>query len=140
MNQASIIIVEDDKDDCELLTTALIEIGVKNQFKCFDTPLKALQYLRTTTDPTFLIISDVNLPRMNGIDFKRSINNDKVLNEKRIPFVFLSTLAPQSLVREAFSVCAQGYFEKPASLNAYTDVAKAIIEYWRRSKIPQGVN
>lgn len=140
MEQFPIILVEDDKDDCEFILSALNQVGAKNKVHCFASPITALEYLRSTNETPFIIISDVNMPQMNGLAFKRTINEDEQLNSKRIPFVFLSTSAHAYLVDEAFHLCVQGYFQKPVAVKAYYDIAKSIIEYWKNSKLPQAVN
>ncbi|MEO6490180.1 MAG: response regulator [Ferruginibacter sp.] len=136
MQTRPIVIVEDDLDDCELLTIALKAAGVKNQFRCFNSPDKALTYLKTTEEKIFIIISDVNMPIMNGLEFKNSINKDECLNEKRIPFVFLSTSATRPMVDEAFKLCANGYFQKPTSFRDLTQIGRSILEYWQNSQLP----
>lgn len=140
MTQFPIVLVEDDKDDCEFIIGALHDVGATNEVRCFSSPVAALDYLRTTNEIPFIIISDINMPHMNGLAFKRMINSDEKLNSKRIPFVFLSTSANAYLVDEAFHLCVQGYFQKPAAVKAYYEIAKAIIEYWKSSQLPQAIN
>lgn len=140
MLKSPILIVEDDKDDCELLTTALMSIGIKNEFICFQNPAEALAYLKTTKNDTYLIISDVNMPMMNGFDFKKKINEDTRLYSKNIPFVFLSTSASSYLVNEAYTLCIQGYFQKPNDFKSMNEVARSIIEYWNTCKHPTVFN
>ena len=140
MLKSPILIVEDDKDDCDLLTTALLAIGITNEFVCFQNPAEALIYLKTTKSDTFLIISDVNMPLMNGFDFKKRINEDSKLSRKKIPFVFLSTSASTYLVNEAYDLSIQGYFQKPNDFRAMNDVVRSIIEYWRNCKHPTFYN
>ena len=140
MKDNPIVIVEDDIDDCEFLVHALKDIGVKNEFKCFHTPIDALEYLQSTEMRIFLIISDVNMPVMNGLDLKRCINEDKHLYEKSIPFVFLSTSGERTHINEAFRLCVQGYFQKPSDMASLHKVAKSIIDYWSISKQPQLAN
>jgi CheY-like chemotaxis protein len=140
MQKSSILIVEDDKDDCELLTATLIAIGIKNEFLCFQDPDEALIYLKTTKKDTFLIISDVNMPRMNGFDFKKKINEDSRLKKKMIPFVFLSTSASTYLINEAYTLSIQGYFQKPNDIRTMNNVVRSIIEYWNNCKHPTVIN
>ena len=140
MLKSPILIVEDDKDDCELLTTALLAIGITNEFVCFQNPAEALIYLKTTKSETFLIISDVNMPLMNGFDFKKKINEDGKLSRKKIPFVFLSTSASTYLVNEAYDLSIQGYFQKPSDFRAMNDVVRSIVEYWKNCKHPTFFN
>ncbi|MEO8770051.1 MAG: response regulator [Ferruginibacter sp.] len=140
MVQYPIVLIEDDKDDCEFIIEALAEAGAKNEIRCFNSPIPALEYLRSTKEMPFLIICDINMPHMNGFAFKKIINSDDNLNGKRIPFVFLSTSAQSNLVDQAFHLCVQGYFQKPVAIKEYFDIAKSIIEYWTNSKLPQVVN
>ncbi len=137
MNQNDpIIIVEDDIDDCELLQHALLEAGSKNPFMCFTSGDQALAYLKDTSDNVFLIISDVNMPRMNGLDFKKAINKNDSLNEKNIPFVFLSTSSTWLIVKEAHRLCPQGYFKKPNNITDLTEIARNIVNYWQNNILP----
>lgn len=131
-----IILVEDDIDDCELLQHALTEAGTKNPFKCFSSGDQALAYLKDTRENVFLIISDVNMPRMNGLDLKKEINRNDDLNEKNIPFVFLSTSSTWLVVREAHRLCPQGYFKKPNNILELTEIARNIVNYWQNNILP----
>ena len=133
MKNSPIVIVEDDKEDCEILLTAFHEIGVKNEFRCFTTPVPAIEYLRNTTEVPFLIISDMNMPVMNGLKFKSIINEDTTISSKRIPFVFLSTSKENNLIEKAFHLSIQGYFQKPNDIESLKGIARAIVEYWKHS-------
>ncbi|MDB5203530.1 MAG: response regulator [Ferruginibacter sp.] len=133
MKLSPIVIVEDDNDDCELLMNVFQEIGVQNQFRCFDNPVSALEYLKQTPELPFIIISDISMPKMDGLAFKRVINEDNNLRRKRIPFVFLSTATSEPLLDEAFNLSVQGYFKKPNDINSLKGIALAIVEYWRHN-------
>ena len=139
MNNFPILIIEDDKDDCDFILEAVTDTGIENKIHCFSSPIPALEYLRTTEEIPLLIICDINLPEMNGLAFKRIINGDALLNNKRIPFVFLSTSSHGYLVDEAFNLSVQGYFKKPQTSNDYRILTKSIIQYWLNSKLPQAV-
>jgi len=136
MLKSTILIVEDDKDDCELLVTALLASGIKNEFLCFHDPAEALDYLKSTKKETFLIISDVNMPIMNGFDFKKKINEDNKLDRKKIPFVFLSTSDSAYLINQAYTLSIQGYFQKPNDVKTMNSVVRSIVEYWSMCKHP----
>ena len=137
MNKSPIVIVEDDKEDCDILVEAFHQIGVKNPFRCFTTPLPAIEYLRSTREVPFIIISDMNMPVMNGLAFKNIINEDKTISKKRIPFVFLSTSKENSLIEKAFHLSIQGYFQKPNDVESLKGIARAIVEYWKHSPFHQ---
>jgi len=131
MTNSPIVIVEDDEDDCEILVDVFKEIGVTNEFRCFLHPVEALAYLKTTTEVPFLIISDINMPLMNGLAFKKVIDLDTTISNKRIPFVFLSTAKENNLIDESFHLSVQGYFQKPNDVNSLKEIAKAIVVYWK---------
>jgi len=131
-----IIIVEDDRDDQELMKEIFGELKVPNVIKFFNSCIKVLEYLRTTLERPFLIISDINVPVMTGIQMREEINAQECGYLKRIPFVFLTTTAEQSSVMAAFDRCAQGYFVKPTSIQELKDMLRLIIDYWSVSRHP----
>ena len=133
MKHYPIVIVDDDNDDCEMLINSFHEIGVLNEFRCFENPVPALEYLKNTTEVPFIIISDINMPKMNGLLFKKAINEDGSIRKRKIPFVFMSTIKENNLVESAYNLSAQGYFEKPNDSNSLKEIATAIIMYWKNS-------
>ncbi|HYH13638.1 MAG TPA: response regulator, partial [Flavisolibacter sp.] len=108
-----IIIVEDDPEDQEVIADVLQLNGVKNELKFFDNGKLALDYLLKTTDNPFLIICDINMPVMNGLELRKEINKSDVLTQKSIPFVFYTTHAEKHAVEEAYRMSVQGFFQKP---------------------------
>ena len=136
MKTGPILIIEDDVDDQEFIIDALQTLGVNNQIELFDNGLKALDYLNTTEQQPFLILSDVNLPVMNGLQVKFEIQNNEYLKKKSIPFIFLSTSADMKAVSEAFDLNVQGFFVKENTYDGITQQLKQIIEYWRNCRHP----
>ena len=80
-----IIIIEDDSDDQELLTEVFQKLNYGNKVIFFSEGEKALDYLNTTTEPPFLILSDINLPKLDGIALRRKLKTDARLSNKCIP-------------------------------------------------------
>ena len=128
-----IIIVEDDHDDQDLLREVFQELKIPNLLRFFTSWMEALNYLLTTMENPFLIISDINLPTMNGFDFKISINQNEFLKKKNIPFIFLSTNADKTAIIKAYDVLAQGYFIKPVKLIDIKEMILKIVDYWKMS-------
>ena len=129
-----IVIVEDDEEDCELLVNAFKDIGVLNEFRCFGNGASALEYLQKTAETPFIIISDINMPKMNGLLFKKMINEDITLRKIKTPFVFLSTAKEHNLLESAFDLSIQGFFQKPDNINSLKEIASSIFTYWKKSK------
>lgn len=131
-----IILVEDDKDDQELIKEILRSIGILNKLVCFSNGSEALDYLKTSIEQPFLILSDVNMPVMDGITLRKYINENERLRKKSIPFVFLTTTAGMPAVRQAYEMSVQGFFEKGSSLTEIGTTLKLICDYWQRCKHP----
>jgi CheY-like chemotaxis protein len=132
-----IIVVEDDKDDQEIMAEILKQIRPDNDVIFFNSCPDALKYLKTTTDSPFIILSDVNLPVQNGLEFKREIDNDPELRKKSIPFIFLSTSVNQLAVNEAFTkMSTQGFFKKPGTMTEFNQLMNRILDYWGDCRHP----
>jgi CheY-like chemotaxis protein len=136
----AIIIIEDDKDDRDILVEVIGELQIENKLVLFDNCLAAFDYLKTTSDHPFIIFCDVNLPQQNGIDFKRQIDDDPYLRKKSIPFVFYSTSVAQYAVNEAYTqMTVQGFFQKPNSYEEIRHLVKLILHYWKHCKHPNAI-
>jgi len=136
-NAKPIVLVDDDREDEELLREALGELGVENELIHFENCFIAFDYLKSTTDIPFIIISDINLPRRSGIEFKRQIDEDPVLRAKSIPFVFFSTSQDKRSVDTAYKeLTVQGFFQKPTNFQELKRVIKLLYDYWSECKRP----
>ncbi len=134
MTKGPILIVDDDTDDQEIYADAIRELGIPNEIRFFNGGQEALNYLLTTTEQPFIILSDVNMPLMNGIRFKEKIQRDNYLREKSIPFVFISTNASALTVRQAHNLSVQGYFEKPDKMENVKNMLRKLFDYWELCK------
>ncbi len=129
-NQGPIILVEDDVDDQELVKEILLSFDLPNKILIFNNGHDVLEYLRATTEQPFLILSDINLPKLNGLELRKEINSEQYLKEKCIPFVFLSTTANKNVVFEAYDLTVQGFFKKSNAYNEFKEMLDLIIKYW----------
>lgn len=132
-----IIIIEDDFDDQELLKEVFQELKVPNLLRFFNSCIDAIDYLLTTLEKPFLIISDINLPSMTGIELKQQINNNAFLLKKSIPFIFLSTTPDKYAIATAYSVWVQGYFVKPLRFSDLKEMMGCIVTYWKTCRHPE---
>lgn len=131
-----IIVVDDDDDDHYIFKRVCERLKVEVPIVFFADGRKVLEYLRTTTDKPFIILCDVNMPVMNGLDLKREIDGDPIIRKKAIPFIFFSTSAMASIVNEAFSMSVQGFFIKEQSLHELEKTLGLILEYWAKCEHP----
>lgn len=131
-----VILIDDDADECELIGDALKQLNINNELVCFGNGREALEYLKTTTEQPFLILTDVNMPVMSGIELRKKIYENEELRQKSIPFIFLTTSAGAPAIKEAYEMSVQGFFEKGHSFNEVKQVLKEIYDYWQRCKHP----
>ena len=131
-----IIIVEDDKEDQEVLSEVFTDLKIENEIKFFKEGNSVLAYLRTTTDKPFIIITDINMPMMNGLELRAEIQKDDHLRKKSIPFVFLSTTDGSRIIDKVYELQVQGFFQKEFSYEAVSNQIKLIIDYWSKCKHP----
>ena len=136
MKNGPIILVEDDMDDQEIIIDALKTLGLQNEIKTFDTGQKALDFLKNMEKQPFMIISDVNLPVMNGLQLKSEIQNNEYLRSKSIPFIFLTTSGDKKAVEEAYELQVQGFFVKEITYEGINKQLRGIIDYWKSCRHP----
>lgn len=132
-----IVIVDDDDDDHFILKRVFEKLGNERPLLFFNDGRKVVEFLRDNKERPFMILSDVNMPIMNGIELKRTIDSDSELRKIAIPFIFFSTSAMKSLVREAFEMSAQGFFIKGQNLEEMEQTLKVIMDYWTRCEYPR---
>jgi CheY-like chemotaxis protein len=133
-----IIIAEDDEEEQEILQMVFQNLGVRNEIKFFTNGRQILDYLVTTAEKPFVIISDINLPLMNGLELREAIYKDPFLRRKSIPFIFLSTTGDKKVVDKAYEMTVQGFFVKENTIKEIEDSIRMILNYWSKCKHPDG--
>ncbi|WP_293893750.1 response regulator [Flavobacterium sp.] len=134
-----IIVIEDDKDDQELMLEAFQELGYKNEIRFFGDGELALDHLVNNDVEPFIVFSDINMPKLNGMELREKIHNNEDLRLKSIPYLFFSTTAEQQFIIDAYSKSVQGFFVKPTKYSDLRDTLKTIIEYWKTCVSPNYV-
>lgn len=131
-----IIVIEDDIDDQEMLEEIFLKLGYKNKIVYFADGNEALEYLNKTDVQPFLILSDINMPRINGFELRNKIFTNEQLQTKCIPYLFFTTSATKKSVTDAYALSVQGFFEKPNSMKGLENTIRKIIEYWQECIAP----
>jgi CheY-like chemotaxis protein len=131
-----IIIIEDDKDDQFLLGEVFKKLSYSNTILFFCDGQEALEFLNTTDMTPFLILSDINMPRLDGFALRDKIKTDAELQVKCIPYLFFSTASSQKAVIDAYSLSVQGFFIKQNTMAELEKTVSVIMEYWKRCVAP----
>ncbi|SOD39906.1 response regulator [Nitrosovibrio sp. Nv4] len=130
-----ILLVEDDQVDMMRVTRALKEIHVTNQIMHLENGEEALNYLRDeNSDKPCLILLDLNMPIMNGIEFLRAVKKDE--RRRGIPVVVLTASDDQQDKLNSFNLGVAGYVAKPANYRQLVEVIRSIDTYWTISAMP----
>ncbi len=131
-----IIIIEDDKDDELLLREVFTKLGYPNEPLFFGDGQAALDFLDSTNIVPFLILSDINLPKLDGFELRSKIKMDAKLQLKCIPYLFFTTASSQKSVIDAYSLSVQGFFVKQTKMAELEKTISVIMEYWKRCASP----
>ena len=110
-----------------------------NKIIFFQDPEIALDFLMTSTEEPFIILSDLNMPKLSGIELREKIDTNEDLRLKCIPYLFFSTSAEQKYVVDAYSKSVQGFFVKPNTIDALTKILATIVQYWQQCESPNFV-
>jgi CheY-like chemotaxis protein len=135
-----IIVIEDDKEDQELFAEIFQDLKISNNILFFDNGQDALDYLQGPGIEPFLILSDINLPKLNGFELRERIFTNQELSKKCIPYIFFTTSASRESVINAYAFSAQGFFIKPTRFSELQDVITSIITYWKKCYSPSDYN
>ncbi len=130
-----ILIVEDDDVDVMTMQRAFKEIRVPNPVVRQENGELAIEYLRDRRNATpCIILLDLNMPVMNGIEFLEVVKRDDSL--RRIPVVVVTTSKEQEDKVNSFNFSVAGYMEKPVGYRRFVDVVRSIDVYWSLSELP----
>jgi CheY-like chemotaxis protein len=127
---ASVLIVDDNPRCLEFMTLAFSAHGgvnVAGEMK----PVLALERIRA--EKPDLVVLDVKMPDIDGFTVLSMLRGEG----NPVPVVMCSGSALQKDVDRAYASGCSGYVEKPTTLEDYRAMAGAVVEYWRRSELPQ---
>jgi CheY-like chemotaxis protein len=130
-----VLLVEDDTIDAMTVRRAFRDLKVANPLVHAVNGEEALTHLRDeANDKPCLILLDLNMPKMNGMEFLTVAKVDPVL--KKIPVVVLTTSSEERDVVESFRLSVAGYIIKPVDYRNFVEAIRTINLYWTLSEMP----
>jgi len=136
-NSKPILLVEDDSVDAMTVKRAFKDLKVLNSLVHTTNGEEALAYLRDESNKKpCVILLDLNMPKMNGIEFLKIVKADDAL--KKIPVVVLTTSKEESDIVDSFKLSVAGYIVKPVDYKKFVEAIRAIELYWTLSELPDG--
>jgi CheY-like chemotaxis protein len=129
----SLLLVEDDRVDAMTVRRSLRELEAPNPLHHVTDGEAALAFLRDpANERPGLILLDINMPRMNGIEFLAHMKGDAALSS--IPVVVLTTSKDETDRFNTFSKNVAGYMVKPVDYDQFVEVMRKIRDYWMLSE------
>ena len=144
-HEIPVLLVEDDLVDVKTVQRAFVRNNITNPLHVTHNGEEALAYLRNEgayadalgAPHPGLILLDLNMPVMNGIEFLHAVKADEKL--KSIPIVVLTTSKDENDLVETFNFSVAGYIVKPVDFVQFVDAVKVIGLYWSLSELSPSV-
>ena len=134
-----ILVLDDDPDDHEIIRMVCSKLQVNTSIHFFQEPSQLTDFLQNSDELPFIILCDINMPGVNGLEVREKICKNINLRGRSVPFIFFCTVASKLQVEKAFDLNAHGFFLKGQNLEETEKKLKVILEYWLKSKTPNGV-
>jgi two-component system response regulator len=131
--QITLLLVEDNPGDARLTQEALKDINHRMKVQHVNDGVEALAFLQkeepyANVPRPDLILLDLNMPRMNGLELLEKVKGDKSL--KQIPVLILTISEAEEDISGAYDLNANCYINKPVDFGQFTDIAEAIETFW----------
>ncbi len=134
MDNATILLVEDDPNDEELILRTLRSMGLHERATVTRNGREALDYLFHAQRPPRLILLDLKLPKMGGLEVLQALRVD---NRTRLtPVVVFTSSIEQTDVMTSYDLGANSYVRKPVDYREFSDALKQIAGYWLNLNMP----
>ena len=133
--QKTVLMADDDAEDCWLATEAFAESGAKAAFSCVLDGIELMNHLTelsrsNATELPSLILLDLNMPRKDGREAIIEIKAEPAL--KHIPIVILTTSKEEKDVAFSLKAGATTFVTKPATFDEWVEIMKSLAESWLR--------
>jgi CheY-like chemotaxis protein len=131
-----ILLVEDDSVDAMTVKRAVRDLQVNHSIIHSLNGEEAMKYLTSPNmEKPFIILLDLNMPKMNGIEFLKVMKAHPEL--KTIPVVVLTTSKERQDVLDSFELGASGYMVKPVDYSKFVEILSRVMIYWSSSELPK---
>lgn len=131
----AILLVEDDAIDVMNVRRAFKKNNFTNPIYEAQNGIEALQLLRAGTLPRrHIVLLDLNMPRMNGIEFLRELRADPALKSTAV--VVLTTSNGERDKVEAYNLNVAGYLVKPVTFQSFVELMSTLNKYWTLVEFP----
>jgi len=131
-----IVLVEDNPDDVELALKALRRSGIANEIRVLRDGVEAVEYLfctgayahRDIADAPSMILLDLKLPRIDGLEVLRRIKADA--RTRSLPIIVLTSSREERDIVDSYQLGVNSYIVKPVDFEQFTEAIRQLSMYW----------
>ncbi|WP_375239181.1 response regulator [Aurantibacter sp.] len=133
MKKLKILLIEDDAIEVMKLNRVIATLKLNHQIIETNNGEEALEFLEESQELPDIILLDLNMPKINGLEFLTILKRDKTL--RFIPIVILTTSNNNKDLLECYRVGVSGYVLKPLKYEDYKVKIQTILMYWSTNEL-----
>ena len=135
-NTKPLLLVEDDNVSAMAVIRVFNDLKIPKIVIHLGNGEEAVKYLSDNTlEKPDLILLDLNMPRMNGVEFLKIIKRDSIL--RSIPVVMFTTSDDKRDIEECFGLNVAGYIVKPVDPELFQEMIRIVVAYWSNNEVPK---
>ena len=131
-----ILLIEDDMIEVMKFNRTVAKLDLTHKIVESNNGQEALEFLLKKVRLPDIILLDLNMPKLNGIEFLSILKNDETL--KYIPTIVLTTSNNRRDILECYKIGIAGYIIKPLKFNDYVELIKKTLDYWSSNELIKG--
>ncbi len=135
-NKLKVLLIEDDTIEVMKLKRAISKLEMPHEIIEAKNGEEALGILRNHNSLPDLILLDLNMPRINGLEFLKILKNDEVM--RFLPVVILTTSSNRKDMLECYKEGVAGYILKPLKYDDYVQKISTTLNYWGTNELIKG--
>ncbi|WJJ95208.1 response regulator [Algibacter luteus] len=135
MKNLNILLIEDDMIEVMKLNRTISSLELEHKIVEANNGEEALKILNKKDELPDIILLDLNMPKINGIEFLNILKNDDIL--KYIPTIILTTSSNQRDLLECYEIGIAGYVLKPLKYEDYVAKIEKLLAYWSINELKQ---
>lgn len=126
--ELNVLLIEDDTIEVMKLNRTITKLKLNHKIVIANNGEEALKTLKFDNFLPDIILLDLNMPKMNGIEFLSILKSDE--NLRHIPAVILTTSKNQKDLLECYKIGIAGYVLKPLKYEDYIFKIQNLLDYW----------
>ena len=131
--ELSILLIEDDKIEKMKVKRTMETHGLHHKIIEANNGEEALQILSGSKNLPDIILLDLNMPKINGLEFLKILKDDTRL--KYLPVIVVTTSANHKDVKQCYELGIAGYITKPLKYEKYVEKLKIVLDYWSSNEL-----